>query len=68
LEKYFENGKHLVWFESPEKCVEVAEDYIKYNEPKLVEIQFEGHKLFLEKFTCLDFTKQMLEIGGVSMS
>ena len=62
LERYFEHGKNLVWFfSSPEECVEVVRDHLHNKE-----ISKEGYKLFLEKYTCLDFVKQMLDIGGVS--
>lgn len=60
IEDYFEFGRHLVWFKDKEECVEIAKKYIEDSQ-----IAENGYQLFLEKYTCLEFTKELLKLGGV---
>jgi len=58
LDKYFNNGEHLVWFDSVEDCVETAKKYI--NNEAIAE---NGYKLFLNNYTCTHFVKNLLSIS-----
>ena len=60
MENHFNNYEHLVWFEGPEQCVEVAKKCIDNKE-----IAEQGYKLFLEKYTCVEFVKSLLFVSGI---
>ncbi|MEW6606031.1 MAG: glycosyltransferase [bacterium] len=61
IEDLFENHKHLCWFKTIEEAEGIINYYYKYPK-KYQKIKEEGHKLYLEKHTCLHRVLNMLDI------
>lgn len=61
LEDYYENGKHLVWFNGKEDFIEVVKDNID----KTDKIGSMGRKLFLSTHTCKGFVEKLLTFGNL---
>lgn len=62
FEDYFENRKHMAWFNTVEECVSLAKEYLVNGEERQ-RVTNEGYKLFLEKHTCVHFVKDILSIS-----
>jgi spore maturation protein CgeB len=63
MERHFKNRKHLVWFNDVNECVEGARYYNNLDGER-GRIAKEGYELFLRKYTCLEFVKNLLNIAN----
>jgi len=59
IEAFFENRKHLVWFNSPEEARELTRFYLSHPDER-DEIRRAGHQLYLEKHTAASRIDSML--------
>jgi spore maturation protein CgeB len=64
MENHFENHKNIVWFEDIDSCVENAKLYCSLDRER-EEIAKNGYDLFKQRYTCLEFVKRLLEMGGI---
>lgn len=61
MEKVFENGRHLVWFHSPEECVELARHYLARDDER-ERIARQGYELVMRRHRYEDRIAEILAI------
>jgi hypothetical protein len=60
LEKYFENGRDLVWFKTVDECMDLVKYYLAHEE-EAKQIGINGSKIVLEHHTKLARIKELSE-------
>jgi len=64
LEEYFENGKDLVWFNTPDECMDLVDYYLK-NQDLAEKIALNGAKKVREEHSQYNFAENMATTLGL---